>query len=123
MSAEVAHDHGGTSAPTIAVSSMWTDGRYASPPVRIEPVRVQVILTTASCGYISFSSLHSGPLVDWGLVHDWKLPWDEVELLRPPPKMLPLVPANVRQDQFKGLMIISRWAREKGINNSKLSAS
>jgi hypothetical protein len=38
--------------------------------------------------------------------HDLKLDWGQVELLRPPLDMLPLVPQKVRRDRFQGLMLI-----------------
>jgi hypothetical protein len=44
--------------------------------------------------------------------HDLKLDWSEVDLLRPPLEMLPLVPRKAHQDCFKGLMLVLCWPRQ-----------
>jgi hypothetical protein len=38
--------------------------------------------------------------------HDLKLDWIKVDLLRPPLKILPLIPGKAHQDCFKGLMLV-----------------
>jgi hypothetical protein len=45
-------------------------------------------------------------------VHDLKLDWSKVDLLRSPLDMLPLVPRKAHQDCFEGLMLVPCWPRQ-----------
>jgi hypothetical protein len=44
--------------------------------------------------------------------HDMKMTWGEVEFLRPPLEFQALVPAKVRRDGFKGLLLTPWWPRQ-----------
>jgi hypothetical protein len=50
--------------------------------------------------------------VDGGSDHDFGRSWKDVDLLRPPLEMLPLVPRKVASDSFCGLLLIPRWVRQ-----------
>jgi hypothetical protein len=58
-----------------------------------------------------FPSLTGVPDHSWvgDSEHDLKMDWSQVELLRPPLEMLPLVPQKVRRDRFQGLVLIPCW--------------
>jgi hypothetical protein len=43
---------------------------------------------------------------------DYKINWSQIDLLRPPLEMLPLVPRKVEADGFRGMLLVPCWPRQ-----------
>jgi hypothetical protein len=49
----------------------------------------------------------------WGdFEHDYKTAWSQIDLLRPPLEMLPLVPRKVEADGFRDMLLVPCWPRQ-----------